>query len=384
MHMVRPVLQSTTVAYSSEERAVVGLLSQTDVQVNGDRPWDIRIHDRRTFRRVLSQWSLGLGESYMDGWWDCEALDEFICRILSGGLSQDVWTWPLLAAFLKANLLNLQKRSRAFVIGERHYDIGNELYEAMLDRRMVYSCAYWKNAQTLDAAQEDKLELVCRKIGLRPGMRVLDVGCGWGSFVKYAAQRYGVTAVGITVSKEQAALANESCRGLPVEIRFQDYRELEGRFDRVVSLGMIEHVGYKNYRRYMEVVRRCLHDDGLFLLQTIGTLRSTTSTDPWIAKYIFPNSMLPSIKQLAEAAEGVLVTEDLHSFGADYDKTLTAWWQNFDAHWPELKDRYGERFYRMWKYYLLSCAGSFRARWNQLWQIVYARKGVSGGYNAVR
>jgi len=202
--------------------------------------------------------------------------------------------------------------------------------------------------------------------------------------VKYAAEKYGVIAVGITVSKEQAALATESCRGLPIEIRLQDYRDLEGRFDRIVSLGMIEHVGYKNYRRYFEVVRRCLKDGGLFLLQTIGALRSTTSTDPWIAKYIFPNSMLPSLRQLAEAAEGVLVTEDLHSLGADYDKTLMAWWHNFDAHWPELKDRYGERFYRMWKYYLLSCAGSFRARWNQLWQIVYAKKGVPGGYAAIR
>jgi cyclopropane-fatty-acyl-phospholipid synthase len=285
---------------------------------------------------------------------------------------------------IRARAFNLQRKSRAFVIGTRHYDIGNDLYAAMLDRRLAYSCGYWKRASSLDEAQEDKLDLICRKIGLAPGMRVLDIGCGWGAFVKYAAEKYRVQAVGTTVSKEQAALAAESCTGLPIEIRFADYRDLNERFDRIVSLGMIEHVGYRNYGTYMKIVHDCLADDGLFLLQTIGSLRSTVSSDPWIGKYIFPNSMLPSIRQLAEATEGLFVTEDLHNFGPDYDKTLMAWWRNFDDHWPQLRERYGEPFYRMWTYYLLSCAGSFRARWNQLWQIVYSKRGVPGGYAAIR
>ena len=395
LDMVKQKLEQTTVSETSKERAATNLLARVDVRINGDRPWDVRIHDRRTFRRVLSQWSLGLGESYMDGWWDCDALDELFHRILSEGLPGRVWTWPLLVGFVRANVSNLQRKSRAFVIGERHYDIGNELYKAMLDRRLVYSGGYWKDASTLDEAQEHKLELVCKKIGLQPGMRVLDIGCGWGSFVKYAVERYAVEAVGTTVSKEQFGLANELCAGLPIEIRLKDYRDLVGgwtigshlsneRFDRIVSLGMIEHVGCRNYRRYMRIVHDGLHDDGLFLLQTIGTLRSTTSTDPWIDRYIVPNSMLPSIKQLARATERLVVTEDLHSFGADYDKTLMAWWHNFDAHWDELKSHYGERFYRMWKYYLLSCAGSFRARRNQLWQIVYSKNGMPGGCVPIR
>jgi cyclopropane-fatty-acyl-phospholipid synthase len=311
--MVKQKLEQTTVSETSDERALANLLARVDVRINGDRPWDVRVHDRRTFRRVLGQWSLGLGESYMDGWWECDALDELFHRILSEGFQRNVWTWPLLVGCVKAHVFNLQRKSNAFVIGERHYDIGNELYKPMLDRRLVYSCGYWKDATTLDEAQEHKLELVCGKIGLQPGMRVLDIGCGWGCLVKYAVEKYGVEAVGTTVSKEQLALANELCAGLPIEIRLSDYRDLNKHFDRIVSLGMIEHVGCRNYRRYMEIVHSCLRDDGLFLLQTIGTLRSTTSTDPWIDKYIFPNSMLPAIKQLAKATEGLLVTEDLHN-----------------------------------------------------------------------
>ncbi|MFO7976684.1 MAG: cyclopropane fatty acyl phospholipid synthase [Candidatus Hydrogenedentota bacterium] len=382
--MTRQNLDQTTAFDTREARAVENLLARADIRIGGDRPWDITVHDPRVFRRVLSQGTLGAGESYMDGWWDCDALDEMIERILSERLSQELWSWPVLVGLVKARLLNPQSKSRAFVIGERHYDIGNDLYKAMLDRRMVYSCGYWRRASTLDEAQEHKLQLICEKIELKPGMRILDIGCGWGSFVKYAAENYNVEAVGTTVSKEQLALAKELCAGLPVEIRLSDYRDLDERFDRIVSVGMIEHVGYRNYRNYMRIVHECLADDGLFLLQTIGTLRSTTSTDPWIGKYIFPNSMLPSIKQLAQASEGLFVTEDIHNFGADYDKTLMAWRRNFDSRWRDLESNYDERFYRMWKYYLLTCAGSFRARWNQLWQIVYSKKGMPGGYRSMR
>jgi cyclopropane-fatty-acyl-phospholipid synthase len=361
------------------------LLSVAGIKINGNNPWDISVHNDKFYQVVLSQITLGLGESYMDGWWDCAKLDEFFSRVIRAQIQKNIQkNWGLVYQVMLARLLNLQSRNRAFQIGEKHYDLGNELFINMLDKRLVYSCAYWQDAQNLDIAQENKLELICRKLGLKPGMKVLDIGCGWGSFGKYAAEKYRVKVVGITVSKEQVELARTLCAGLPVEIRLQDYRDVNEKFDRVVSVGMIEHVGYKNYRTYMEVVRRCLDDDGLFLLHTIGGNKSVKSVDPWINKYIFPNGMLPSIQQLSRSVEGLFVVEDWHNFSADYDKTLMAWYGNLEKNWDNLKSKYDERFHRMWKYYLLSCAGSFRARSNQLWQIVLSPKGVSGGYKSIR
>jgi len=171
---------------------------------------------------------------------------------------------------------------------------------------------------------------------------------------------------------------------LPIELRLQDYRDVHETFDHVISLGMFEHVGYKNYRTYMEVASRCLKDDGLFLLHTIGGNMSVTHTDPWIERYIFPNSMLPSLAQIGKAIEKIFVMEDWHNFGADYDKTLMAWFHNFNKHWDTLKGKHGDRFYRMWKFYLLASAGGFRARKNQLWQIVLSKNGVPGGYASIR
>jgi len=254
----------------------------------------------------------------------------------------------------------------------------------MLDENLIYSCGYWKDASTLDAAQEAKLDLVCRKLSLKPGMRVLDIGCGWGGTARFVAEHHHVEVVGITVSEEQVKYANELCRGLPVEIRLQDYRDLRGTFDRVLSIGMFEHVGYRNYVTYMRAVRSHLSDEGLFLLQTIGRNRSGTTMDRWVARYIFPNSMLPSAKQICNAIEGLFVIEDWQSLGADYDRTLMCWFRNFHESWGAIAESYGERFYRMWKYYLLSCAGSFRARSNQLWQLVLSPRGVEYGYRAPR
>ena len=361
------------------------LLALGGVEINGGNPWDIAVHDERFYRRVLAHGSLGLGESYMEGWWDCERLDEFFFRVLRSEIRRQVRRdWRLLSRVLLARVLNMQSSKRAFQVGERHYDLGNRLFLAMLDSRMVYSCAYWREARTLDEAQENKLELICRKLDLKPGLKVLDIGCGWGSLAKYAALKYGVDVVGITVSSEQVDMARSLCAGMPVEIRLQDYRDVNEKFDRIVSVGMIEHVGYKNYRTYMEVARRCLNDDGLFLLHTIGGNRSTTSVDPWIDKYIFPNGMLPSISQIGRAIEGLFVMEDWHNLSADYDRTLMEWSKNFEGNWVSLKDAYDERFHRMWRYYLLSCAGAFRARGNQLWQIVLSPRGVIGGLKSVR
>jgi cyclopropane-fatty-acyl-phospholipid synthase len=356
------------------------LLATAGIAINGNAPWDIQLRGAGVLERVFDQGNVGLGEAYMDGAWEAERLDEFFCRLLRARLDQQIKPVRLLVHALSAKLLNLQTRRRAWQVGKVHYDLGNEFYAAMLDPRMTYTCGYWKGAKTLTAAQEDKLDLICRKLDLRPGMKVLDIGCGWGSFMRFAAEYYQVSCVGVTISREQAQWGREHSLGLPLEYRLQDYRELDERFDRIVSVGMFEHVGHKNYRTYMEVAHRCLKDDGLFLLHTIGKNVRASVPDPWIDKYIFPNGALPSIGQIGDAADGLFVTEDLHNFGADYDKTLMAWCRNFEAAWPRFSAQLGERFYRMWRYYLLSCAGAFRARDIQLWQWVFSRQGVSGGY----
>ncbi|MDX5423370.1 MAG: cyclopropane fatty acyl phospholipid synthase [Hymenobacteraceae bacterium] len=370
---------------SGLSRQVADILAVADVKINGPDPWDLQVHDERFYGRVLGQGTLGLGESYMDGWWDCERIDEFAFRVLKADLYKHAELgWRAWVKMLLAKVLNMQAKGKAARNAQRHYDIGNRLYQLMLDKRMTYSCGYWKNADNLDQAQENKLDLICRKIRLQPGQRVLDIGCGWGSFAKFAAEKYGAEVVGVTVSREQAALGREMCQGLPVEIRLQDYRDVQEQFDHVVSVGMIEHVGYRNYRTYMQTAARCLRDDGLFLLHTIGGNFSRTSSDPFTNTYIFPNSLLPSIKQLGAATEKIFFMEDWHNFGPYYDPTLMAWFQNFDSNWEQLQGEYGERFYRMWKYYLLSSAGSFRSRNNQLWQIVLTKKRIVGGYEPVR
>lgn len=365
---------------SNLKHTVQQLLSLANVEIDGGRSWDIQVHNDEFYQRVMSEGSLGFGESYMDGWWNVERLDELVFRIVRAKLHEKVSKLRLLLPVVKAKVLNLQTKSRAFQVGKVHYDLGNEFFQHMLDARMVYTCGYWRHAANLDEAQQAKLDLVCRKIGLEAGMRVLDIGCGWGSFAKFAAEEYGARVVGITISEQQASLARDLCAGLPVEIRLQDFREVNESFDRIVSLGMFEHVGHKNHRRYMQVARRCLDEDGLFLLQCIGDNITTAVADPWISKYIFPNGDLPSLAQITRAVEGLFIIEDLHNFGADYDKTLLAWFANFDRAWTRFKAQYGQRFYRMWKFYLLSCAGSFRARRIQLWQIVFAPRGGIGGY----
>lgn len=359
------------------------LLAQADLGLDGVHPWDMYLCSEDVPRRALAQGNLGLGEAYMDGDWECPQLDVFFTRLLRSGVTDQVNPLALLHHALCARLFNRQTSRRAWAVGEQHYDLGNDFYAAMLDPRMTYTCGYWKHANDLAEAQEAKLDLICRKLDLRPGMRVLDIGCGWGSFMGFAAERYGVECVGVTISREQCQWAEERYKGLPLSFRLQDYRELDERFDRIVSIGMFEHVGRKNYRTFMEVAARCLEDDGLMLLHTIGKNRRRDVPDRWIDKYIFPNGDLPSIGQIGDAADGLLVVEDLHNFGADYDRTLMAWYANFEKHWPQFSKELGERFYRMWQYYLLSCAGAFRARDIQLWQWVLSRRGVQGGYQRI-
>jgi len=363
-------------AKNKEKEIFQDVLHKAGVTVNGNKPYDIQIHNDKLYKRCFRDGLLSIGEAYMDGWWDCEALDQLIEKVTRADIRKLFEkNWALAWTVLKSRLFNLQKISRAFIVGQQHYDVGNDLYTAMLDKRMLYTCGYWKNADTLDDAQEAKLELVCRKIGLEPGMTVLEYGCGFGSFAKYAAEKYGAKVTGLTVSKEQVQYACETCKDLPVDIRLEDYRNITGTFDRVISIGILEHVGYKNYRTYMERAYNALKDDGIAFIHTIGANQSTTTVNPWTHKYIFPNGMLPSISQIAKAMEGLFVMEDWHNFGEDYDKTLMAWYDNFEKAWPDLKAAYGDRFYRMWRFYLLTCAGSFRARDIQLWQIVMTKPG---------
>jgi len=353
------------------------ILTLAGVQINGSNPWDIQVHKEEFYARAITGGELGVGEAYMDGWFDIERIDEFMYKIFRAQLDEKIrGKFSILLTLFTARLINLQSKQRAFIVGEKHYDLGNDLFQNMLDKRMNYSCAYWKDALTLDQAQENKLDLICRKLSLEPGMRVLDIGCGWGAFGKYAAEKYGASILGVTVSKEQVALGMELCKGLPVELRLQDYREVTGTFDAVISIGVMEHVGYKNYGEYMRVVDRCLKQDGIAFVHTIGGNQSYTTGEPWTDKYIFPNGLLPSMAQLSKAMEEKFVMEDWQNIGPNYDPTLMAWHANFEKAWPELKKNYDDRFYRMWRYYLLSSAGAFRARNQQLWQMVFTRTGT--------
>ena len=374
------LLDPSSIAGASSLCGKIGrMLAKADIRLDGPRSWDIQLHSPDVLERIVSRGSLGLGESYMDGDWDAERLDEFFTHLLRARLDREVKPLSLLLPVLRERVFNRQNPRRAWQVGERHYDLGNDFYQSMLGPSMTYTCGYWKNADTLDQAQEAKLELICQKLRLKPGMRLLDIGCGWGGFMAYAAARHGVECVGVTVSREQAAFARQRHPDPRLEFRLQDYRGIEGQFDAIASIGMFEHVGKKNYRTFMRVVRSCLADDGVFLLQTIGKNERAGITDPWIEKYVFPNGEIPAINHISDAMDGLLVTEDLHNFGADYDKTLMAWHSNFEAAWSRFADALGERFHRRWRYYLLSCAGAFRARDLQLWQWTLSKQGIHGG-----
>lgn len=361
------------------------MLQSADIEVNGSRPFDIRVKNPHFFKRVLQEGSLGLGESYMDGWWECDRLDIFFQKVLRAGLENQlphhIKDTLRVAA---ARLTNLQSKKRAWIVGKEHYDLGNDLFSLMLDPYMQYSCAYWKDATTLKQAQEAKLKLICEKLQLRPGMTLLDIGCGWGGLAAYAAKNYGVSVHGVTISAEQQKMAQERCKDLDVQILLQDYRDLNSQYDRIVSVGMFEHVGPKNYQTYFNVVARNLKPDGLFLLHTIGANETNMNVDPWINKYIFPNGCLPSIKHIATTSEGKFVMEDWHNIGADYDRTLMAWYERFVQNWPKIEHNYSQRFFRMFSYYLNACAGAFRARDIQLWQVVFSPRGAEGGLRVAR
>lgn len=363
------------------EAVVREIFDSARVGVEGREPGDILVKNKGFYGRLLREASIGLGESYMDGWWECEALDLFIEKLLRIDIKKKIaGSLRLKLLTLQSIVTNMQSRARARQVAEKHYDLGNDLYEVMLDERMVYTCAYWKDAKTLGEAQEHKLDLICKKAQIKPGMRVLDLGCGFGGFANYAAEKRGCEVVGVTISTEQQRYGSAVAKrkGLPVEIRLQDYRTVHGKFDAVVSIGMLEHVGWKNHRALMEVVHRCLHVDGVAVLHTIGSNESQRHGIPFFEKHLFPNAASPSLAQLGKAMENLFVLEDLHNIGPDYRPTLLAWWKNFEAGYPTLdQKKYDERFYRMWRFYLLSAAGAVAARESQLWHLALTHIGRS-------
>lgn len=373
----------------SYRQTIEEILKPADIQIDGDRPGDIKVHNHKTYQRILSQGSLGLGESYMEGWWDSSHLDVFFEKLLGAQVHKRK-RFKTLFRGLRARLSDMLRNPQSVVksrrVAEQHYDLGNKFYRAMLGETMQYTCAYWQNAQTLDEAQKNKMDLVCRKLQLKQGERVLELGFGWGNFAKFMAEKYGCKVTAYNISDRQIQHAKKLCENSPVNIVHDDYRTAKGTFDKVVSVGLLEHVGSRNYRGFMELIERSLKPHGLALVHTIG--RNTTpkpgEIDPWITKYIFLGGAPPSLQQIAKASEGLLLPEDLHNIGADYDRTLMAWNDNFQGTWPKFREEYGNRFKRMWEYYLLSCAGSFRARNIQLWQIVLSKGGIRGGYQSIR
>ncbi len=369
---------------SNSEKIIQDLLNIADIKINGNQPWDIRVHNNQFYDEVLKHGSLGLGEAYMNEWWECDQIDELFTRILKSNLQKFVKrNTSLLLNLFKFRLFNPQNRNKSRKSIVRHYDLGDDLYRCMLDKNMMYSCGYWKDTNDLDEAQEAKNKIICEKLFLKEGMDVLDIGCGWGGFAIYAAKHYGVKVIGVTLSENQIKESIKRAHGLNVEFRLQDYRDITGSFDRIVSIGMFEHVGERNHRTFMKKTHNLLKNGGLQMLHTIGGNFSNHSIDPWINMYIFPNANIPSASQIANSIDNLFVIEDWHNFGTDYDKTLLAWHKNFTMNWDELKEKYDERFYRMWTYYLLLSAGTFRSRYNQLWQIVLSKGVFEGGYKRI-
>lgn len=357
----------------SAEQILRGFLEAAGVEVNGSALWDIQIHDDRIWDRIIRDRELGFGEAYQDGWWDCERTDLMLEKVLQ--LRPNDVLKPSKAQLVDtvvSQLINRQNLTRAKQNASAHYDVGNDLYERMLDPEMIYSCGYWQDAVSLEDAQIQKLDLICRKLRLEPGMRLLDIGSGWGGLAKYAASKYGAEVVGISPAIEQVRLARERTQGLPVTIKQLDYRSVTGTFDRITSVGMLEHVGPKNFKSFFDKCDELLAPDGQMLHHTIGSNETKNRTDPWFDKYIFPGGVTPSLGQLTEASQRYFSTEDVHNFGPDYDNTLMAWWENISRRWDEIPN-YDNRFRRTWNHYLLTSAAAFRIRNLQLWQIVYTR-----------
>ena len=353
------------------------MLARAGVSIGGKESCDIQVADQRFYRVVLTQGSLGLGEAYLRGWWTCNDLEELSYRLIQSGLYKASLLLPLpLVADLVHATFNQQSKEKSLRVAVQHYSLGNDIFLSFLGSYHNYSCGYYLETDDLDEAQRLKLEKGCRLLDLRPGDRVLDVGGGWGEFARYAATHHGCQVTSINIADEQIKFAKEYCKDASVEVRRCDYRDITGRFDKIMVMAMLTHVGYKNYRQFMEIMARCLEPGGMMLIESVGGHKSMKNCEPWINRYIFPGGVLPSLRQIDAAIAGLFSRKVLDEFGSSYVHTLRAWNRNFLQAWPAHQCRYDERVRLMFEYFFQTVAGAFRAGYLLHWHILL-QKAVS-------
>ena len=345
----------------------------------------MRLTDPTLYRKLFFNPELHAGEAYMDGRLSFEdsTLRDFLTLFSMNRLS--LGSYPLQAVLRRASR-GLKRFQQANPIGQaqrnvaHHYDLGNDFYKLFLDEGMQYSCAYFlSDDETLEEAQRNKLRLIASKLALRPGLKILDIGSGWGDMALYLARLEDVDVTGVTLSKEQHALSNEKAHrlGLDGRVRFrlQDYREVSERFDRIVSVGMFEHVGVHHYGEFFAKINALLHDDGVMLLHSIGHMSPPGTASPWLRKYIFPGAYSPALSEVFGAVEQAsLWVTDLEFLRLHYANTLNHWWQRFEANRAKVASMYDERFCRMWEFYLISAEMMFRTGSQLVFHMQIARQ----------
>ncbi len=332
----------------------------------------MRLTDRKLYRTLVFNAELAAGEAYMDGTMRFEegsTLRDFLTLFSINRLS--LGSYPI-QKVLRAIKMRFRKRQQSNRKGQaqqnvaHHYDLGNDFYKLFLDDNMLYSCAYFREpGETLEQAQRNKLRLLASKLGLKPGIKVLDIGCGWGDLALYLAALEDVEVLGVTLSKEQQALATQRAEKarLAGRVRFElkDYRDVEGPFDRIVSVGMFEHVGVHHYDEFFRKLNALMPDDGLAVLHSIGHMSPPGMASPWLRKYIFPGAYSPALSEVFEVVErNSLWVTDLEFLRVHYATTLAHWTQRFEANRDKVIALYDERFARMWEFYLISAEMMFR------------------------
>jgi cyclopropane-fatty-acyl-phospholipid synthase len=370
----------------------------------GDRgvadPPRVALRDRKAEWELLRRPELAFGELYMNGRADVVhgTLDEVLGTVSRNAMRNDAPAWLRLLFKTRIALRALHQRNdpnRARRNIAHHYDIGNDLYSLFLDEDQQYSCAYFENdAQTLEEAQLAKRRHIAAKLFVEPGQSVLDIGCGWGGLGLYLARTAGANVTGVTLSQEQLAVANQRAAeaGLSNHARFelQDYRHVRGKFDRIVSVGMFEHVGVNYFKQFFEKIAASLNDDGIALLHTIGRTDGPGATSPWVDKYIFPGGYIPGLSEIVPHIERAgLIILDIEVLRLHYAKTLQDWADRFQANREKAKTMYDERFCRMWEFYLTGARFAFLYEHHVVWQIqlakdIYALPHITRDYIAAR